>query len=131
MSENEIEINLNLEYLRLTNLAVEENTDSVITTRKNKVELIKFDNQGNLIELKYVDEFVGKVKINLELTAMMRIEGDISETFVKDLIASENADDLAFPLLTEASHIISFITSKTGVMPVILPPTLKNFNHEI
>lgn len=125
--DKEITLNLDLKDLKLTKLTVNQNNDDEKYHRINNVELISFDKDNNVFELKYTDNVVYNMKIHLEITALIELDDDvITDDELIELIKSDNADDLAFPLLSEASHIISFITSKVDSIPLIVPPTFMN-----
>lgn len=128
MSNENKEFNLDLKELRLTSLSVEEYSGEKTTERNNEVELLHFDENTKILELKYTDELISHTKINLELVALMEIEGDVTTKDIEEIMDSEEIEDFAYPLLTESSHIISFITSKAEAFPIIVPPTFKNFN---
>lgn len=129
--EKETTLNLDLIDLKLTQLSVIQNDDNENYHRKNNVELISFDKEKNIFELKYRDTVIYDAKIKLELIALIKLNNDgITKVELIELLNSGNADDLSFPILSEASHIISFITSKIDSIPLIVPPTLMNTNED-
>lgn len=131
MINDKKDINLSIEEISLTSLTIEENDkDEEKIFRKNNIELLKHnsDNDLKVLELKYTDVVCTNKKISLELIGVFYVEGDITIEEIEEILNSSEANEIAYPLLSEATHIISFITSKTNVIPLILPPTLKKLD---
>lgn len=131
MNKQEFELNLSIKDISMNSLYVEENKNKNDYTRENFIELVSFDDSNKTFELKYTDKLVHNVIIRLELTAIMKADNeDLNEEILNEIIKSDNVDDLAMPILNEATHIVSFITSKTNFMPMIVPPTFRKFNSK-
>lgn len=129
LTNKEKKIGLELEYMRLTSLTVSDNNNETFS-RKNKIELINFDQKKNTIELKYTDDLIHNTNIHLEIVAFLKVNGKIDKDDLLNIINSDKVDDLAYPLLSEATHIIAFITSKTDSIPLIIPPTFDKFYED-
>lgn len=130
MSKELPDLNLNLQQLRMNHLSVKENTEQKDPVRRNKLELVNFFEQERIFEVKYTDKVIHNVDIHLELIGVIEIEDNVDRETIEELIQSDKAEDLALPLLNEASHIISFITSKTDFMPMIVPPIFGDFTDD-
>lgn len=130
MSEELPDLNLNLQQLRMSHLSVKENTNQKDPVRRNKLELVNFFKEERVFEVKYTDKVIQNIDIDLELIGVIEIEDNVDQETIEELIQSEKAEDLALPLLNEAAHIISFITSKTDFMPMIVPPIFGNLTED-
>src|SRR5699024_3645477 len=128
LSEELPDLNLELQSLSLTHLSVTDNLNDEESARENKVELMDINQQDGTFELKYTDKLTHHMNIHLELTAIMHSDDNVDRETLEDIIQSDKVEDLALPLLNEASHIISFVTSKTDFMPMIVPPILGDMN---
>lgn len=132
MSKEPINLKLNLEYIKLKSLTTKENTEKTQdVTRENSIEMTDWNIKGKKFKLIYKDEIISDSILNLVLEASIEVENDLNEEDFKKLRESDNLKSLAHPLLAESSHIISFITSKTDFLPLIVPPMLVDEEEEV
>lgn len=121
---SESNLKFGIKEISLSALKVEVNNDQSSLTRNNNIELLDFkkEDKVTIVKLKYTDHLIVEKSIYLELLAEYYIEGELTLGELKQILESKEINDIIYPILSEASHILSFITSKTSGLPLILSP---------
>ncbi|WP_373893617.1 hypothetical protein ACUL41_04240 [Virgibacillus natechei] len=128
IAENELELNLNLEDIKLVNLSTERKKDGGKIDRANNIEILEFNKERNQIAVEYTENVTGALDLNLTIEAIFSVEAekDLSAAQLEEIVKKGDIDHLAYPLLTEATQITSFITGKVQGIPTIFPPVLED-----
>ncbi|UJL45628.1 hypothetical protein KFZ58_14685 [Virgibacillus sp. NKC19-16] len=128
IAENELELNLNLEDIKLVNLSTERKKNGGKIDRKNNIEILEFNKERNQIAVEYTENVTGALDLNLTIEAIFSVEAekDLTATQLEEIVKKGDIDHLAYPLLTESTQITSFITGKVQGIPTIFPPMLED-----
>lgn len=122
-----VNVDVTILNIKLKQLEVKDQVDSDEFNRKNKLEVINIDKEKSTVEIKLTEDISGTFNIHLVLTGTYEVHPEDKEHDIDfDLFASgDSLDDLGFPLLSEASQIISIITGKIKTIPLIIPPIIE------
>lgn len=124
MGNQDMSMNLKLLDLRLESLSVRDKSAEEKPGRRNHAEIIHFDEAEKVLQLKYKDKVIKNKVIYLELIGVLQVDADVSWDDIEKMLQSKRANDFVYPLLSESAHIISFVSSKTEMVPIILPPIM-------
>ncbi|MBY7144337.1 hypothetical protein KFZ56_15035 [Virgibacillus sp. NKC19-3] len=128
IAENDLELSINLEDIKLVNLSTERKKDGSKINRTNNIEILEWNKERNQIVVEYTENITGALHLNLAIEAIFSVETekDVSATQMEEIVNKGEIDHLAYPLLTEATQITSFITGKVQGIPTIFPPVLED-----
>lgn len=122
-------VQLHLSHIQLENLKYHLNEDDNSNTvrRTNTILNTRYELESNKYYIIIKEIISGPVELSLELSGTYEVDSSATtkEDLEKVLENTDKVEQICFPLLSESSAIIAFMTGKALGVPLIVPPVFQ------